>query len=335
MKPILDTKRARAASALRLSGLGWMLRRLQGWQGLLVLNYHRVGDGALSRWDEDIYSADEEAFDAQLRFFKREFDVIRAEDLPGLRGRRGRFVQITFDDGYIDNYEVAFPILRSNGLSGTFFVTTNFIDHGTVPWWEELAWMVRGAKGARIPAFPGSPGAVDLGGTHLDAVRAMNGVHCKLTDEEGETFMSTLGELSGTGRAPAEDGRRLWMTWDMLREMRRGGMTIGGHTMNHVLLSRFPREEQLREIAGCKARIEAELGEPIRTFSYPYGGKVAFNDDSRWSLAEAGFDVAYSYYGGFQRRGEWDRFDVKRVRVEAIVGLDLVKAIATVPQILA
>lgn len=39
-------------------------------------------------------------------------------------------VLLTFDDGYIDNYQIAYPILEEFGFKGTFFVVTEFIDNG-------------------------------------------------------------------------------------------------------------------------------------------------------------------------------------------------------------
>jgi peptidoglycan/xylan/chitin deacetylase (PgdA/CDA1 family) len=105
------------------------------------------------------------------------------------------------------------------------------------------------------------------------------------------------------------------MTWDMLREMHAGKMTIGGHTMNHTILARLPREQQATEIRGCGLRIAEELGVTMRSFAYPVGGRDAFNADTRACLREAGVETAYSYYGGFRRFGDWDNYDVRRIEV--------------------
>ena len=50
---------------------------------------------------------------------------------------------ITFDDGYVDNYELAFPVLKANDAKGVFFVATGFIDEPRLAWWDEIAWMIR------------------------------------------------------------------------------------------------------------------------------------------------------------------------------------------------
>ncbi|MGE5453388.1 MAG: polysaccharide deacetylase family protein [Acidobacteriota bacterium] len=329
------SKRELLARVLQQSGVGGLLRQWGSWDGLLVLNYHRVGDWVSSPWDKDLFSATAEAFDAQMRFFKSEFDVIGADDLADIQNRRGRFVQVTFDDGYRDNHDIAFPILKSHGLTGTFFVCTGFLDHGGVPWWDELAWMIRRAPIDVLPAFRGFPSLSLQDAGRLRAIRVLNDAYDLMSDEGRTGFLDELADLSQSGRCPVDEGANLWMTWEMAREMHRHGMTIGGHTLNHVELSRLPKDEQLREIKGSCKRIEAELGAPVTIFSYPYGTQHSFDSNTRLALAEAGIRFGYSYNGGFQRTGAWDDYDIKRVAVELSVSGHLLKGMATLPQWLA
>ena len=135
-------------------------RRLAGtvarWRGLVGLNYHRIGDGRGTIFDRGLYSATEQDFDAQVRWLKSNFDVIAPHEIASaLRTKRGRHVIVTFDDGYVDNHQHAFPILKSHGVSGTFFIATGFIDEPRLPWWDQIAWMVRTSKqsGLELPGF--------------------------------------------------------------------------------------------------------------------------------------------------------------------------------------
>jgi peptidoglycan/xylan/chitin deacetylase (PgdA/CDA1 family) len=124
----------------------------------------------------------------------------------------------------------------------------------------------------------------------------------------------------------------MWMTWDMLREMKAGGMWLGGHTVNHPVLARLDRDRQAQEISGCAKRLREELGEPMRWFSYPVGGPDAFNDDTRECLRDAGVETAFSYYGGYRRFDDWDRYDVRRVAVDADVADTRFRAMLALPQ---
>jgi hypothetical protein len=148
-------------------------------------------------------------------------------------------------------------------------------------------------------------------------------------------YLNDVADATGSGRYDADAGEHLWMTWDMLREMRGRGMTIGGHTVNHPVLARAPREIQRKEIGECSRRLYAELGEPMRYFSYPVGGSQAFDAVTRECLQETGVQYAFSYYAGYRRFADWDDYDVRRVPVEADFSPDSFRSTVVLPQFFA
>jgi peptidoglycan/xylan/chitin deacetylase (PgdA/CDA1 family) len=330
-------KRKLAANLLSLSGLGPVIRRHGMWRGLMALAYHRVGDGRDSLLDRSLFSVTADDFHAQVAFLKKYFDVIPPADIAAaLRSRRGRYVLITFDDGYRDNYEIAFPILKSQGVPATFFVTTAFLDHRLVSWWDEIAWMVRTSPRTGIPAGPWLPAPLPFDEPdRQQAVARLLDVYRSVPWDQGESFLDSLAEATGSGRCEPSQQCAPWMTWEMLRRMRAAGMTIGGHTTSHRILARLPAAEQQREIAGCAARLEAELGEPMRCFSYPEGLPGTFNGQTRVLLETHGLEYAFSHYGQLRTFDDWDPYDIPRVGVELQVGLDLFRAILTLPHVFA
>src|SRR5947207_3272621 len=129
--------RGRVARALTAGSLGRLFQRLGAWRGVLVMNHHRIGDPESSPFDRSLFSSTADSFDGQVRFLAREADVIVPSELEeALKSGRGRHVMLTFDDGYRDNYEIAFPILRSHGVRACFFVATGFLDDGGLAWWD-------------------------------------------------------------------------------------------------------------------------------------------------------------------------------------------------------
>src|SRR5262249_45624183 len=118
-----------------------------GWSGVLVLTYHRIGVGRTSPFDRGLWSADADAFADQIRFCKSHLDIITPKDLPQvISSRKGRYALITFDDGYRDNYQIAFPILKAENVPATFFVASGFLDAPRLAWWDEIAWMIRASR---------------------------------------------------------------------------------------------------------------------------------------------------------------------------------------------
>jgi len=317
------SKREIAGKVLELSGLGRVVRKVMPWSGIVIFNYHRIGDGAGSRLNRDLWSATEEDFDAQIRFFKSNFDVIGQDDLADvLRRKSGRYIQVTFDDGYMDNYKIAYPILKSHGVRATFFIATGMLDNPRVPWWDEIAWMVRGSD-----AYFGADSE------RSSVVQSLCSVYRPLAAKKDEAFLNLLADAMATGRATPEDAKDLWMTWDVVREMRAGGMYFGGHTVSHCELGRLTKEEQSREIRGCKERLEAELGEPMTTFSYPFGEEFAFNKDTLACLKEEGVSFAYSYYGGYQDYRTDEPLDLKRFAMERHMSRPIWSLLVTAPKL--
>jgi peptidoglycan/xylan/chitin deacetylase (PgdA/CDA1 family) len=307
------------------------------WSGVLALNYHRIGEAARSAYDHGLWSATVDGFDVQVGWLKSHFDIISPDDLPAvLAARTGRHVLITFDDGYRDNYTGAFPVLKRHGVPATFFVATGFIDAPALPFWDEIAWMVRTSHKASVELRPWLPTPVVFDEPDRErAVRAVLRAYKSLPAASTDEFLRAVGEAAGTGRHGAAEVAGLWMTWDMLREMRTVGMSIGGHTVHHPILARLRREGQLREIAGCGRRLADELGEPMRSFSYPNGDPEAFNEDTRACLREAGVRFAFSYYGGFRTFDDWDNLDVRRVAIESDTTPDWFKAMVALPRVFA
>jgi peptidoglycan/xylan/chitin deacetylase (PgdA/CDA1 family) len=127
--------RRQAKDALgRAAGItGTYARRFRSQ--MTVVAFHRVTDQLAA----DGLTCGPAKFEAFCRFFARHFRVLPlSEQIAACRAGRnvGGTLSITFDDGYLDNVEVAAPILRRLQLPATFFITTGFIGSQTVPWWD-------------------------------------------------------------------------------------------------------------------------------------------------------------------------------------------------------
>lgn len=88
-------------------------------------------------------------FEQQLRYLQeRGIATVGMEDLfLYLQGRADlptRSVVLTFDDGYADNYQFAFPLLRRYGSKGTFYIATGFTGQNDYMTWSNLREMVAG-----------------------------------------------------------------------------------------------------------------------------------------------------------------------------------------------
>jgi len=105
--------------------------------------------------------------DSQIGYLKRRFHIMTADEAVAMANcetplRAG--VLITFDDGYLDNYTLAFPILRSHQVQGLFFLPTSFIGTTHLPFWDVIAYVVRRSQKKTISLDYPEPVTFDLAG---------------------------------------------------------------------------------------------------------------------------------------------------------------------------
>jgi peptidoglycan/xylan/chitin deacetylase (PgdA/CDA1 family) len=267
--------------------------------GILILNHHRVGDPNSTRFDRDVFSATADAFDRQLKYFKRYFPVVSGEELENLvSGRtplKRMHVAITFDDGYRNDYVTSFQVLKANDCTAAFFLVPEYVGTSVIPWWDEIAFLVRNSPEQEITLTVPVPLTVALDQNREEAIRAVLR-HYKRTDNtHGDAFLAELREQAGC-KVP-EVGRR-FINWEEAREMRDAGMTIGSHTQTHGILGQMPPDAQRWELTESRRNIEANIGGEVRTLAYPVGIHGAFDGTTEEIARSIGYKLCFSFYGG-------------------------------------
>ncbi len=138
------SRRDIAARFLILSGVTRLKELLGGEDKLLVLAYHRICETEGFTWDDDLVSASPREFERQIRYIAERFTPITFEELGRILNGRSlmppRPVIVTFDDGYMDNYLQAFPILKRYKVPATFFIPVGFIGTQRITWWDLKAF---------------------------------------------------------------------------------------------------------------------------------------------------------------------------------------------------
>jgi peptidoglycan/xylan/chitin deacetylase (PgdA/CDA1 family) len=304
----------RLAKQLVARGLvhtGWWSLALGAWarrDTTVILTYHRV----VEKWEPALDYAQPgmvvtvPTFERQLAFLKQHFDVVSLGDLAeGAAGRRPsrrpRCV-ITFDDGWRDNYELAFPVLREHDVPATVFVTTDFIGTERVFWHTELIYLLMTGE---LSAFLRTEQALAAYPRVVrEAVRACAGAGRPTAAHDVDAVVETvktaceedrIGDLVGSlARAarvhrPFFPGRRFFLDWDQVRDMAAHGVEIGSHGCSHRILTRVSSQEASQELSRSKAEIEARVGGRVVHFAFP-------NEDASPALvalaARAGYRTA-------------------------------------------
>ena len=114
-------------------------------------------------------------------------------------------------------------------------------------------------------------------------------------------FFVATGLVNSTTVPPWDKNigvEKSWMNWGEVRMLRDQGFEIGSHTVNHVDLGILRDDPAEAEITVSKARLESELNEPCKHFSYPFGRLDQMTEDNRELVRRAGYDCCVSAYGG-------------------------------------
>ncbi len=335
--------RAKLAKLSHVTGLMPVLGRLRMAQQdeLRILAYHRILDSSDPpgfNFDVERISATRRDFRKQMQWVKRHFHPMRFEEVLSYMdaGRRlpPRAVLVTFDDGYDDNYHVAYPILRELDMSAMFFVSTGYIDSGLPYAYDWLVFMIctTAAPMLRAPELERDWPLTDSLGQRRTVA---NEVLSRLKSLQAVDQLALIGRLEeewGMPRASGHDDCRP-MTWDQLREMRRGGMEIGSHGVNHCMLAKLPLQDMHYEVAASKQALERELEEPVHVISYPVGGDDAFDDQVIDAVRQAGYRLGCSYVSQVAQLRPDNAYALPRLHVERDMDPVRVEAVITWPEV--
>jgi peptidoglycan/xylan/chitin deacetylase (PgdA/CDA1 family)/CelD/BcsL family acetyltransferase involved in cellulose biosynthesis len=280
----------------RLPRLAW--RRRTGC-GARIFYYHRVNN------DRDPFfpAIPADAFEAQVRYLARHYRVVGMSEL-----RRhlesgdslDTVVGLTFDDGYRDNYEYAFPILQRYGVPATIFLSTGSIDSGEPVWFEQIAEAVKTTSREFIDVEMDLPRRfwMRTEAERLESHSRIFRLLQTLADGERRHWFAEILRLLGAG-----GGRRgKMLTWDQARAMKAHRIEFGGHTVTHPFLSKLTAEQAVWEVSECKRRIEEELQAEAGFFAYPNGQEEDFAASNKEILRAAGYRGAVTTIWGLNYR---------------------------------
>ncbi|WP_201403841.1 polysaccharide deacetylase family protein [Kaistia sp. 32K] len=203
-----------------------------------------------------------------------------------------RFVVLTFDDGYRNNYTEAYPVLKALGVPFTIYVATGFVDRTDVPWWDAIVALI-----AETPRFRIRIGSreFDLPTETLrekrDACRLVASELCQVGEDEQRQAIDRAAREYGLDTRLMVD--REMLDWDEVRTLASDPLvTIGAHTVGHYAIAKLDSARARREMAESRDRIEAMTGMRPRHFAYPYGSPSTAAEREFYLAADLGFTTA-------------------------------------------
>ena len=282
-------------SAFAVTGLQRLLHETIFRNELTILMYHAVVRSPLAVPESSFL--DETSFRRQMRYLKNNLEVISlSAAIQRLKagGVKRPTAVITFDDGFQNNYDVAFPILREERLPATIFLTTGFVNTQDAPWFCRL----HGALIATCEnSFAWDGREFDLRTpearlrTYIDIRETLKRLSHDELVKENRSIIQRLGD--DPDRPIGLESPFRMLTRQAILDMAASGLIeFGAHTVSHPILSRLSSTE-CREEVDRSIRAVAELTQQsCESFAYPNGGALDFNQESIRILESCGARAA-------------------------------------------
>ena len=258
----------------------------------VVLTYHRIAvPGSQGEpFYDPVISATPESFKAQIHYLARQYRIIGLDQIQEIQvaneiHTKYMNILITFDDGYCDNFDSAFPILRGLGVPATFFIPTGVLNCPRLPWWDHVACTLKKTRVSRfkLDRYPGDSQAmiIELGVNpdleqRTTAINRIVGQFLDRAIPDEAWFLAQLDQQAEVTVDSVTLGRDLFMDWKQVRQLADAGMAIGSHSYSHRALGELGDDEQRRELVESKRILESRLRRKITALSYPFGWEGAF-----------------------------------------------------------
>ncbi len=264
-----------ALSALHYTGADGMLSPLTSGVGVIFTLHHVRPETPGDFQPNRILSITPEFLESVIKFVvERGFEVLSLDDVEQ-RLSEGEFDRpfacFTFDDGYRDNKQYAYPIFHRYGLPFAIYVPTDFPEGRGDLWWLKLEKVVRSLNTIEVK----------MHGTWTS-------FECRTAPQKDAAFDRIYWWLRGLPETEAREVvadlcrlhgidvehlcRELVMNWDEIRDLASDPLvTFGAHTRRHYALAKLTASEARQEIEESVRRLETELSRPCRHFSFPYG----------------------------------------------------------------
>jgi peptidoglycan/xylan/chitin deacetylase (PgdA/CDA1 family) len=317
--------RQKTITLLHRSGLLQYAKESLARRGILVLTFHRiVPDHQLDLIRSPRGMVLRASLFAHLLEYLTEHTVcISARELDDAPAPTSKpRILLTFDDGWVDNAVVAWPMLKRARLPMCIFMATGLAGKSHPFWPERFLGIVRSAQRTDklqqvhqqlCSLFRSSPSRVSppphLQEFEVEPELALPWIKQFSTADATSVIAAMESSYESAGSEPLDPAERL-LDWSEAEQLASEGVSFGSHTVSHALLPRLSPVERRFELSRSQQDLERHL---------PCTGMIAYpNGDADENVAGDARTAGYRF--GFRNMtGVWTRdthrFLIPRVNV--------------------
>ncbi|CAK0756898.1 putative Polysaccharide deacetylase family protein [Gammaproteobacteria bacterium] len=242
--------------------------------GILIM--HRVRKKIPKGWvaDPGLWTTIDVLNQAIDLFQSEGYEIIPLEQgLSRVAANKQPFLCLTFDDGYLDNYEILFPWAQTRNIPIAIYLTTGFLDRDRPAWWCGVETLARSCKNS-----------AEKYQTICQLLRT-------LSPTKQTSFLGNLEKEYRLDFLTQTEGH--YMTWEMARTMAASGLvTLGVHTHSHFAASALTSKELEEELRKSDLRFYEEIGYKPSHFAFPYGDPSSVHSEALEQVSNWGYKSA-------------------------------------------
>lgn len=266
-------------------------------KNLLILNYHGVVPEPDFEISPNHLKASE--FEKQIQYFSRHYNVLNPNDLIDQNNKQIQKnkinIVITFDDGYENNYQYAFPILKKYNCPAIIFPVTSLIDTTEATWYDKID-ITKSQITEEILKKRIKPLLEEITGKTYSriAIRDIKNELKLLSKVEKDNFFHNYFKfissksLSESTLAPYYK----MLSKEQIRELLKSNLIhFGSHTHTHPNLDSISREEMELELITSKEILEEITKKDINSIAFPDG---AYNSIVKETVRKKDYKIQYA-----------------------------------------
>jgi peptidoglycan/xylan/chitin deacetylase (PgdA/CDA1 family) len=265
-----------------------------------VFAYHRVVNENKAqelRMQKSMWISPE-TFANDLEWMSKHGEIVDLDTILDFTHKNSTpLFSITFDDGWIDNYEIAYPILKQYSIPATIFLVTGAIETGNVFWVEDFLYKIAISSNQvysnnlfAVLRECANKYEIDLTGWRGDVQSIAETFAEQVKPMQTELRKGILNDIYKALGLNTEPMKNEILNWDQIYEMSNNGIEFGSHTHTHEILKYTTPAKAKKELESSREIISDKLFKPVKYFCYP---NARYNQDSPKYVKSAGYTHAF------------------------------------------
>ena len=294
------------------------LFRLINRKKMIILMYHGISRENFSFYHRRYLP--KSTFIKQIKYLKkRNYKFITLTDWLNIVNNKKkvkhRYIILTFDDGFKNVVEQAYPIMKKYDAKGCFFIVSSIIGKDQLMWSDYLEVLVRNHKNSKFNFIFKNQEIIYLLNSELNIKKAYADIKDKLrlvSNKERISYLNKFMLSNNINNFENVPYDYLIANWEELNSLDKDILEVGDHTKTHPNLKMLYSEDEFHEeMFESKIEIEKKIGYPIKHFSYPAG---SYNKNAIQYAKKYGYLTGVTVDYGFNSL-KTDLFQLKRINI--------------------